>query len=137
MAASPSNSSAGLSRLFQHYGMLTVFISAISPIPMPMKLFVISSGALGVRPRTWEGVAGIVFALIEGQHFGWIVQRAVFTAGPLQWRVGGPAVSLIAALEGAIKFLDLIRRVNACDYEYREWAAQGLDRIQEKLGEQK
>ena len=36
-----------LRRWFQHYGLLTVFISALSPIPMPMKLFVISAGALG------------------------------------------------------------------------------------------
>ena len=35
---------------FQSYGLVTVFIPALLPIPMPMKLFVISSGALGVKP---------------------------------------------------------------------------------------
>ena len=36
-------------RWFNRYGLLTVFIPALIPIPMPMKFFVICSGALGVR----------------------------------------------------------------------------------------
>ncbi len=36
---------------FHRYGLVTVFIPALVPvIPLPMKLFVICSGALGVRP---------------------------------------------------------------------------------------
>ena len=35
---------------FQHYGLLTVFVGAISPVFLPLKLFVICAGALGVRP---------------------------------------------------------------------------------------
>jgi membrane protein YqaA with SNARE-associated domain len=35
---------------FQRYGMATVFVSALSPIPLPTKVFVLSAGALGVRP---------------------------------------------------------------------------------------
>ena len=35
---------------FQSYGLVTVFIPAISVIPMPMKAFVACSGALGVSP---------------------------------------------------------------------------------------
>lgn len=35
-------------RWFRHYGLLTVFIPALLPIPLPMKLFVICSGALDV-----------------------------------------------------------------------------------------
>jgi undecaprenyl-diphosphatase len=35
---------------FQHYGLATVFVPALLPIPpLPTKLFVISAGALGVR----------------------------------------------------------------------------------------
>lgn len=34
---------------FQRYGLLTVFIPALVPIPLPMKIFVISAGALGIR----------------------------------------------------------------------------------------
>lgn len=36
---------------FDHYGLLTVFISALVPLPiMPMKIFVLCSGALGASP---------------------------------------------------------------------------------------
>jgi uncharacterized membrane protein YdjX (TVP38/TMEM64 family) len=40
-------------RWFQHYGLLTVFIPALLPIPLPVKIFVISAGALGVPLRTF------------------------------------------------------------------------------------
>jgi membrane protein YqaA with SNARE-associated domain len=32
---------------FQRYGMITVFVPALVPIPMPLKLFVVSAGVLG------------------------------------------------------------------------------------------
>ncbi len=35
---------------FQRYGLISVFIPALVPIPMPLKVFVISAGALGVAP---------------------------------------------------------------------------------------
>lgn len=37
---------------FERYGLVTVFIPALLPIPLPLKLFVVSAGALqtGVRP---------------------------------------------------------------------------------------
>ncbi len=35
---------------FQRYGLITVFIPALVPLPLPTKVFVISAGALGVRP---------------------------------------------------------------------------------------
>jgi len=35
---------------FNRYGLVTVFIPALIPIPMPMKFFVVCSGALGIRP---------------------------------------------------------------------------------------
>jgi len=38
---------------FSHYGLLTVFVPALIPIPMPLKVFVISAGALGVRLRAF------------------------------------------------------------------------------------
>lgn len=34
---------------FQHYGALTIFIPALVPIPLPLKIFVISAGALGMN----------------------------------------------------------------------------------------
>jgi len=35
---------------FQQYGLITVFISVLSPIPLPTKVFVLSAGALGASP---------------------------------------------------------------------------------------
>ena len=32
---------------FLRYGLLTVFVPALMPIPMPLKLFVVSAGVLG------------------------------------------------------------------------------------------
>ena len=35
---------------FQEYGLLTIFVPALVPIPLPLKIFIISAGALGVPP---------------------------------------------------------------------------------------
>jgi membrane protein YqaA with SNARE-associated domain len=37
-------------RWFQHYGMLTVFIPALLPIPLPLKFFILCAGVFEVRP---------------------------------------------------------------------------------------
>jgi len=42
---------------FNRYGLVTVFIPALVPIPMPLKFFVISSGMLGI---SWIYFLGIV-----------------------------------------------------------------------------
>jgi membrane protein DedA with SNARE-associated domain len=38
---------------FQRYGLLTVFIPALIPIPMPLKFFVICAGVFAVPPMTF------------------------------------------------------------------------------------
>ena len=39
---------------FLEYGMVTVFVPAFVPIiPLPVKIFIVSAGALGVRPLTF------------------------------------------------------------------------------------
>ena len=49
-----SRGGAHFRRWFQHYGLLTVFIAALVPLPvMPMKIFVLCSGALGVNPAAF------------------------------------------------------------------------------------
>ncbi len=40
-------------RWFKRYGLVTVFIPALLPIPMPMKVFVLSAGAIGIRYTTF------------------------------------------------------------------------------------
>jgi membrane protein YqaA with SNARE-associated domain len=42
-----------LRRWFQRYGLLTVFIPALVPIPLPTKVFVLSAGAFGVSPLSF------------------------------------------------------------------------------------
>jgi membrane protein YqaA with SNARE-associated domain len=44
-----SRTGARLHIIFQRYGLITVFIPAISPIPLPMKVPVFCAGALQVR----------------------------------------------------------------------------------------
>lgn len=98
---------------FQHYGLLTVFISAISPIPLPMKLFVISSGALGVRPApfffTVLGARLPRYAAMAylGAHLGQEGAGAYLKAHA--WHMGGILVALFGALFGAIKVADARR----------------------------
>lgn len=47
-------------RWFRHYGLVTVFIPALVPmIPLPLKVFVICSGAFGVNPVTFLAVMAL------------------------------------------------------------------------------
>lgn len=48
------------------------------------------------------GLAGIVFALIEGSHYGWITQLREFSIGSLTWTAGHMSIALLAAIEGAL-----------------------------------
>jgi membrane protein YqaA with SNARE-associated domain len=71
-------------RWFERYGLLTVFIPAMCPVPpLPMKLFILSAGALGVRPWTFSTVllagrvlryAGLAYLGVQlGEHsWGWL-----------------------------------------------------------------
>lgn len=61
---------------FEKYGLLTVFIPAVSPLPMPMKIPVFCAGALEVRTRSFFAVVAIarviryVTLAYLGQHYG-------------------------------------------------------------------
>lgn len=61
---------------FEKYGLLTVFIPALSPVPLPMKIPVFCAGALEVRARSFLCVVALArviryFALAYlGQHYG-------------------------------------------------------------------
>ncbi len=45
--AAPEGRGAKFREWFKRYGMVTVFVPALIPIPMPLKLFVISAGVMG------------------------------------------------------------------------------------------
>jgi len=98
---------------FQHYGLLTVFMSAISPIPMPMKLFVISAGALGVKPVPFfltvlaARVPRYAALAYLGAHLGQEGAGAYLKAHA--WHIGGILVAMFAVFVGVIKLADARR----------------------------
>lgn len=53
------------------------------------------------------GLAGIVFALIEGQRYGWITPTADFTIGSWAWPLTSVSVVLVAGLLGVIALVVL------------------------------
>jgi len=52
---------------FSRYGLLTVFIPTLIPIPMPVKIFVLSAGALGVP---WRSFLAVIVAARIPRYFG-------------------------------------------------------------------
>lgn len=56
---------------YLRYGLVTVFVPAISVVPLPMKVPVFCAGALGVKPMK---IAGVVFAarLVRYSALAWL-----------------------------------------------------------------
>ena len=86
---------------FRRYGLLTVFVPALMPIPMPLKLFVVSAGVMGTRLSTF--VAVILLARVL-RYFGeaWLGvtlgrESAHFLATHV-WQFVGGAVGLFVVL---------------------------------------
>lgn len=90
---------------FNHYGMVTVFVPALVPIPMPLKVFVICSGALRVPLALFLGVLGVARA---ARYFGlaWLCRtlgkqsEAWFKAH--SWHFIGSGLALVGVLFIAI-----------------------------------
>ncbi len=86
---------------FAQYGMITVFIPALMPIPMPLKLFVISAGIMGTPVRTFLSV---VLAARILRYFGevWLgIQMGEQSATYLKthvWGLVGAAAALFIVL---------------------------------------
>lgn len=62
-----SGRSAKLRGWFQRYGLVTVFVPAILPVPLPLKVFVLCAGGMGVKPGTF---ALVVTAARVPRYFG-------------------------------------------------------------------
>ncbi len=65
--AAPEGRAAKFREWFVRYGMVTVFVPALIPVPMPLKLFVISAGLLGTAPVQFTGVILVARVL---RYFG-------------------------------------------------------------------
>lgn len=65
--AAPEGRATRFRQWFRRYGLITVFVPALVPIPMPLKLFVISAGVMGTSFRAF---AGAVLAARILRYFG-------------------------------------------------------------------
>ena len=94
---------------FDRYGLVTIFIPALLPIPLPLKLFVICAGALqtGVRPFL------TVVALARTVRFGsdaWLGTTLGTQSGDFlkqhSWHFAGAALFLLIGLFSLIRLND-------------------------------
>ena len=105
---------ARLRRWFQEYGLLTIFVPALIPIPMPLKVFVLSAGALGISPLAFSLV--LIAARIP-RYFGlaWLgLQLGAETLpylGHHIWQMVVMAAGLFIVLYLLIKYLDRRRKL--------------------------
>jgi membrane protein YqaA with SNARE-associated domain len=63
----PEGRAAKFREWFRQYGMITVFVPALVPIPMPLKLFVVSAGVMGT---SWAEFTSVVLAARILRYFG-------------------------------------------------------------------
>ena len=99
-----------LKRWFLEYGLLTVFVPAMIPIiPTPLKVFVLSAGALGVSPVRFACVV-LAARVIRYGSIAWLGLK--FGAGTLPylsqhvWQLAGIAAAVFVSLYLLIAFLD-------------------------------
>jgi membrane protein DedA with SNARE-associated domain len=88
---------------FLRYGLLTVFIPALIPIPMPMKLFVITAGVLGTPLAEFLGVV-VLARILRYSGEVWLgitlgTQSGAYLKSHV-WQFTGFAVALFALLYG-------------------------------------
>lgn len=116
---------SGRARRFRHwflrYGLITVFVPAVVPVvPLPLKVFVISAGALGVRVRSF--LLTVLAARIPrylamawlGAHLGRETPAWLEAHLP---HLATAAVVLFVALWLAVRFADLRSRRRAAAVE--------------------
>lgn len=105
---------ARMKRWFLEYGLLTIFVPALVPIPMPLKLFVIAAGAFEVSPLVFTGVLTVAripryFAL------AWLGKRLGHETLPYLkhhvWQLLGFSVLLFVILYLIIKLVDRRRKL--------------------------
>lgn len=88
---------------FHRYGLVTVFIPALVPIPMPMKFFVVCSGMMGIRRLHFLSAILLARSLRYGAEAYLGVQMGEHSARYLSDH--SRQLILIAALLGVALFL--------------------------------
>ena len=105
---------AKMKRWFLEYGLLTIFIPALVPIPMPLKLFVVAAGAFEVSPIVFTVV--LTVARIP-RYFclAWLGKRLGHQTLPYLkqhlWQLLMFSAVLFLVLYLLIKFLDRRRKL--------------------------
>lgn len=106
---------AKLRQWFQEYGLLTVFVPAATPIiPTPLKVFVLSAGALGVRPALFAAVMALARAL---RYFAIAALGLRLGTGTLPylrghlWALAAIAAALFGGLYIALTLADRRRKL--------------------------
>jgi membrane protein YqaA with SNARE-associated domain len=103
-------------RWFERYGLTTVFVPAAVPIPMPMKVFVLSAGAMGVR-TSWFVVVLLTARIPRYFMLAWLgtrlgPQTLPFLKANLGW-LFAIAAALFVLLYAGIRFADRNRQAGA------------------------
>ena len=97
---------------FQHYGLLTVFIPALVPIPMPLKFFILCAGVFEVTPLAFFSTLlaarvpryfGLAYLGSKGRTLGWFKNHV--------WELLAFAVCLFVFLYLLIRLIDRRRGV--------------------------
>jgi membrane protein YqaA with SNARE-associated domain len=94
---------------FERYGLITIFIPALLPIPMPLKLFVASAGALGTKMRSFLAVVALARIFRFGGDAWLGVTVGESSAGFLKshsWQFLLAAVGLFIALYLLVRLND-------------------------------
>jgi uncharacterized membrane protein YdjX (TVP38/TMEM64 family) len=105
---------------FGEYGLLTVFVSALVVVPLPMKIFVISAGALGADPLRF---ALAILAARTPRYFflAWLGTKLGKDTLPYLthhvWQLLLLTTALFAGLYLAIRFLHQRKRHLFTDLE--------------------
>lgn len=92
---------------FQHYGLITVFIPAFLIVPMPLKVFVVCAGALGITRKAYfltilaARVPRYIGLAYLGSNYG---QDAWPWVKAHVWHMGAFAVVLCLVIYLAIRF---------------------------------
>ena len=110
--AAPEGRAMRFREWFRRYGMVTIFVPALTPIPMPLKLFVISAGVMGTSFGEFIGVILVARTLRYcgeawlGIRLGRESTRFLTTHA---WYFIGAGLALFLILYGFIRIRDRAR----------------------------